>query len=193
MPFIDDSEYDEMQGSAPLTPEKRKERGMDDLSFVDQKLINYAGVLPPVKIAELTGIPAEDVARRTLEILNSVDYFTIEQMRTRLIIMLNTMIAEALNRLQTASDKAAPAYMNATGGNIQRAVKELEAMESRAQANHSAMEQAYARRMVDIVNMTYNRQLGRLSERYPEIDASDLAGEFQQTLLQIAREIDAEA
>jgi hypothetical protein len=192
MPYIDDAEYEQLKGDASLTEQDRIDRGLDDLTSIDQKLINYAGVLPPTRIAELTGVPAEEVAKRTLEVLNSIDYFTVEQMRAKQIIMLNSMIAEALNRLPTASDKAAPAYMNATGGNIHRAIKELEAMEARAQANHSAMEQAYARRMVYIVGRAFDRQLGKLAERFPAVAAGDIAAEFRATILEIAREIDAE-
>lgn len=192
MPFIDDDEFEEMKGLAPLTNAVREERGIDDLTSIDQKLINYAGVLPPSKIAEITGVPAEEVAKRTLAIMDQVDYFTVEQMRAKQMIMLNTMITEALNRLPTASDKAAPAYMNATGGNIQRAIKELEAMEIRAQQNHAKLEQTYALRMVDIVSRAFDRYLGKLSVLYPDTDPKELAEEFQATILEISKEIDAE-
>lgn len=193
MPFIDDDEYESLQGGQPFLKKERDLRDLDTLSGIDQKLINYAGVLTPVQIAEILGIDPQDVAKRTLEVLNSIDIFTVEQMRAKQMIMLNQLIAEALNRLPTASEKAAPALMNATGGNIQRAIKELGEIEARAQENHSKLENAYARRMADIVARSFDRYLGRLGVLYPEIDPTELATGFQETILQIAREIDEEA
>jgi hypothetical protein len=191
LPFVPDNEYEQLQADASfMSLEKRKELGIDDLTSLDQRLVNYAGALPPTKIAELTGLTPEEVAQRTLAVLNSIDYFTIDQMRAKLMITLNALIAEAMNRLPTASERAIGAYLNATGGNLQRGLAQLKEMEERALKNSASMEQAYARRMVDIVNRAFDRQLGKLSERYPEIDPSDIAEEFQKTIMEIAKEID---
>lgn len=175
-----------------LSLEERKNRGIDDLNSIDQKLLIYAGALSPQQISEKTGVPAEDVAKRTLEVLNSVDYFTFQQMRAKAMISLNMLIAEAMNRLPSVSDRNAGAFFNATGGNIQRAMKELGEMERRAEKNSDAMEKAYANRMVYIVGRAFDRYLGKLSVLYPDVDPKELAEEFQQTILEIAREIDAE-
>lgn len=193
MPFISDAEYQRLlEASEGLTSEARIERGLDDLTSLDQKLINYAGVLSPVKISELTGIPAEEVARRTTEILSSIDYFEVEQMRKKQHIMLNTLITEAMNRLPSVSDKVMPGFLNSTGGNIYRALKELEELEKRAEKNSTAMEQAYAKRMVDIVSRAFDRYLGKLSILYSDVDPSEIATGFQACIMEIAREIDAE-
>lgn len=176
-----------------LSEQDKRERGIDDLTSLDQKLINYAGALSPNKIAELTGLTADQVAKRTLEVMDSIDYFTAEQLRAKQLIMLNALIADAMNRLPTVSDRNAGAFYNSTGGNIFRALKEYEAIEARASKNSASMEKAYAARMVYIVGRAFDRYLGRLIERYPDEDPQDIAGDFQKTILEIAREIDAES
>lgn len=175
-----------------LSKQDREARGLDDLTSIDQKLVVYAGALTPEQIAEKTGIPAEEVAKRTLAVLNSVDYFTFQQMRAKSIVMLNVLIAEAMNRLSSVSDRNAGAFFNATGGNLQRIMKELGEMEKQAEKNSSAMEQAYAKRMVDIVSRAFDRYLGKLSVLYPDIDPREIAAGYHESILEIAREIDAE-
>lgn len=189
MPYMED---DEIDGLRPLTDEDRKNRNLENFSGLDQKLVLWAGVLSPTEIGERLGIPPEDVAKRTLGVLNSVDYLDIDQLIAKQVLQLNFMISEGIQRLSTASDKAAPAYINSVGGNVQRAISTLREMQLRAETNHAAMEQAYARRMVEIVSRAYDRYLGKLQERFKDVTADDLITEFHETILQISREIDSE-
>lgn len=175
-----------------LTAEDRKKRFEENLTSLDQKLVQMAGAYSPAEIAEKTGIPAEEVAKRTIDVLNSIDYFTIEQMQARSMIMLNRLISEAMNRLESVSDRNLGALLNSTGGNLQRNLKELQGLQAQAEKNSSQMEKAYAKRLLTIVDRAFDRYLGKLSERYPDEDPRDIAEGFQRTILEIAREIDAE-
>lgn len=176
-----------------LTAEDRKKRfDSNNPTAIDQKLINMAGAYSPVEIAAETGLAPEEVAQRTLEIMNSIDYFTIEQMQARSMILLNRLISEAMNRLESVSDRNLGALLNSTGGNLQRSLKELQELQKRSEQNGAAMEQAYARRLLVIVDRAFDRQLGKLSAKYPDEDPRELAEDFQRTILEIAREIDAE-
>lgn len=175
-----------------LSAEERKKRFEENLTSLDQKLVEYAGAYTPEEIAEKTGLTPEDVARRTVNVLNSVDYFTVQQMRARSMIMLNRLIAEAMGRLESVSDRNLGALLNSTGGNLQRTLKELADLEKQAEKNSSALEKAYAKRLLTIVDRAFDRYLGRLAERYPGEDPKEIAEGFQRTILEIAREIDAE-
>ena len=175
-----------------LSAEDRKKRFEENLTSLDQKLIQYAGAYSPAEIGEMTGLSAEEVAKRTMLVLNSVDYFTVQQMRARSMILLNRLIAEAMGRLESVSDRNLGALLNSTGGNLQRTLKELADLEKQAEKNSSAMEKAYAKRLLGIVDEAFGRYLGQLSAMYPGEDPRDIAEGFQRTIMEIAREIDAE-
>lgn len=175
-----------------LSAEDRKRRFEENLTSIDQKLIQMAGAYSPAEIAEQTGLSPEDVAKRTIEVLNSIDYFTIEQMQARSMILLNRLISEAMNRLESVSDRNLGALLNSTGGNLQRNLKELQGLQAQSQKNGAAMEQAYAKRLLVIVDRAFDRHLGKLSAKYPDEDPREIAESFQRTILEIAREIDSE-
>jgi sugar-specific transcriptional regulator TrmB len=175
-----------------LSRAQREARAADSLTSIDQKLVQMAGAFTPTEISEKTGIPVEEVAQRTLQVLNSVDYFTIEQMRAKQTIMLNQMVTEGVARMEAATDRNVSGIMNATGGNIFRALKVLEDIEKKASLNTASMEAAYARRLLSIVERAFDRYLGKLSERFPDVDAQDIADGFQQAIMEMAQEVDIE-
>lgn len=176
-----------------LTKAQREARQKESLTSIDQKLVAMAGAYTPQEISEKTGIPVEEVAKRTLSVLNSVDYFTVEQMRVKQVIMLNQMITEGVTRMEAATDKNIGAILNSTGGNVFRALKVLEDIEKKAALNSASMEAAYARRLLSIVERAFDRYLGKLSERFPEVDAKDIAEGFQRAILEMAQEVDIES
>lgn len=161
-----------------------------ELSSVDQLLIRYAGIKSPVEIAEITGIPAEDIARRIQEVLNSVDILTIDQKRAKMVIALESMIAEAQERMSTATDRVIGSILNSTGGNITRVLNELEAMETRTKTDIEAINRRRAYELVTIVERSFDRSLGELSVRYPEVDQEEIQEVFRSHLLTVAREYD---
>jgi hypothetical protein len=187
MPGYSKGDFEE---STFLSREDREKRLSGDLTSVDQILVTYAGTKTPEEIGVLTGIPADEVAKRTLAVLNKVDYFTIQQKRAQMMLMLQGVISEVYVRRESMSDRNLGSAMNSAGGNIQRILKTLEDMEKRDEKSMQAQEEAYARRLLMIVNRAFDRQLGALTERFPAIDAKDIAAEFQASIMSVAREMD---
>lgn len=180
----------DFEESTFLSKEDREKRLSGDLTSIDQKLVMYAGTKTPEEISEITGVPAEEVAKRTLGILNKVDYFSIQQKRAQMMFMLQGVISEVYVRRESMSDRNLGSAMNSAGGNIQRILKTLEDMEKRDEKSMQAQEEAYARRLLIIVQRAFDRQLGALTERYPTIEAKDIAADFQAQIMAVAREMD---
>lgn len=188
--------YDSIQlpddGPLHLTKQEVLERrGVDkELSSIDERLIRYAGVKTPEEISEITGIPALDVVRRIHEVLNSVDILTIEQKRAKMVLTLETMVAEAVSRISSATDRNIGALLNSTGGNVTRVLNELEAMETRTKMDIEAINKRRAHELVTIVERSFDRSLGELSARYPDVDQDEIQAVFRAHLMTVANEYD---
>ena len=52
------------------------------------------------------------------------------------------------------------------------------------------VQSVYARELVRIVELSFERLLGRLEERYPDIESEDLRSEFEGLIGVVAREVD---
>lgn len=176
-------DFEEM---AFLSRDQINKRQTDSLSSIDEKLIRYAGVKTPAEISELTGVPAEDVARRIYDILNSIDLLSIEQMRAKAMITLLGFIAEIDERKETAVDRNFAAMANAAGGNLARVLKELEDMEKRTKLDIEAINQRRAHELVSMIERSVDRSIGELTARFPELDAVEIEATFRKHLTALA-------
>lgn len=173
-----------------LSRDQINKRKTDSLTSIDETLIRYAGVKTPQEIADLTGIPAEDVARRIHEVLNSIDVLTIDQMRAKMVITLQGFVAEVDARKETAVDRNFAAMANAAGGNISRVLKELDDMERRTKVDIEAINQRRAHELVSMLERTFDRSVGELLARFPEVDQDEIEAVFRKHLVALAAEYD---
>lgn len=159
---------------------------------IDAMLIRYAGVKSPDEVEELTGVPAMEVAKRTKAALGKIDILDVAEKRAKLMLRLEAMVAEVEGRITDASDRNLGALINASRGSIQTILKELREIEKASKEDVDTVVNRVSQNMVAIVERSYDRQLGRLSERFPEIPKDDLAREFRETILEISAEYDAD-
>ena len=82
--------------------------------------------------------------------------------------------------------------MNAAAGAIGRQLKVLGDLRDRSVVDLERVQGLYARELVRIVELSFERLLGRLEERFPGVDGSDIQREFEETILLVAREFDDE-
>lgn len=186
---------DENGGDGPLFLNREqideRKRLSDELTTVDEILIRNAGVKTPAEISEITGVPAEDIARRIHEILNSVDILTIEQKRAKMVLMLEAMIAEAQSRMATATDRVIGAILNSTGGNVTRVLNELSEMENRTKMDIEAINQRRAHELLHMIERAVDRSIGELASRNPEFNRDEVEEVFRGHLVALAAEYDA--
>lgn len=158
-------------------------------SAIDSYLVQYAGVRSPRDIGEETGLSAEEVARRTQEILDRVT-LTNAQRRAKLIFQLDEVTAEMASRYKTARDEDLARLGNTAAGAVGRILGELRAMEKDAKEDQDELERAYARQLVRIVEASFNRYLGKLEAKFPELDRAQMEMDFQDMIVSVAAEWD---
>lgn len=158
-------------------------------SAIDGILISGAGIKTPNELAEATGYTAEEVVRRTQELLDSVQ-LTNSQRRAKLIFQLDEVTAEMRSRYKTANDENLARLGNTAAGAVGRVLGELRAMEKDAKDDQDELERVYARQLVRIVEASFNRYLGKLEAKFPELDRSATEMEFQEMILTVAAEWD---
>lgn len=163
---------------------------MSNEGAIDSLLVRFAGVKSPNEIAEMTGIAPEDVARRTAEILNSIDFLSIQQKRAKTMIVLEEIVAEVLGRIPDATDRNASGMLNSLRGTASTLLKELERMEIAEREDQQAQLGAYTRRFVEIVQRSYDRAIGELSAKYPEAGTEDITNIVNERILEVSREYD---
>lgn len=163
--------------------------GMDD---VDKLLLREYGRRSPAELEVLTGVPAVEVAQRLERVLGERDFLGEDARIGVLLHRLDVMVAEVEGRLAGVADRNLGAVVNAAAGAIGRQLRVLEGLRERSGADVERVQGVYARELVRIVELSFERLLGRLEERYPEVSADDLRAEFEECVLVVAREVDDE-
>jgi len=91
------------------------------------------------------------------------------------------------------SDRNIGAVVNAAAGAIGRQLKVLADLRDRSVVDLERVQLVYARELVRIVELSFERLLGRLEERFDGVSADELRGEFESVILQVAAEVDGDS
>jgi hypothetical protein len=156
----------------------------------DAMLVGYYGKLSPEEIEAETGVPAMEVAKRTIEVLGKRDYLDESAQIRIAMLKLSTLTDEIMGRVADMRDRDVAPAVNSAAGAIGRQLRVLQDLQKRSDGHVLELQAAYGRQMVEIVEATYNRMLGRLGERFPDVDVEGLESEFQELLVSVAQEYD---
>lgn len=160
---------------------------MDD---VDRLLLREYGRRSPAELETLTGVPALEVAQRLERVLGERDFLGEDARIGVLLHRLDVMVAEVESRLEGVSDRNLGAVVNAAAGAIGRQLKVLADLRDRSRVDLERVQSVYARELVRIVELSFERLLGRLEERFPDVGMDDLRGEFEELIGVVARDVD---
>lgn len=143
---------------------------MAEASKVDSLLIRYYGNKSAEEIEELTGIPAMDVAKRTLEVLGKRDPLGEDARVQVLIIRLETMAEEIQKRLPEMSDRNVSAAVNSASGALGRVLKELREVRKESKIDVTAISETMGRILAELINIPIQHLRDELKERYATDD-----------------------
>lgn len=165
--------------------------GYDEfMDEVDRLLLREYGRRSPLELETLTGIPAHEVGQRLERILGERDFLGEDARIGVLLHRLDLMVAEIEGRLSDLSDRNIGAVVNAAAGAIGRQLKVLADLRDRSKVDIERVQRVYADELVRIVELSFERLLGRLEERFPEVESDDLRSEFEGLILLVARDVD---
>jgi hypothetical protein len=163
---------------------------VSDLDFVDRVLLREYGRKSPKELEALTGVPAVEVAQRLERLLGERDFLGEDAAIRVLLHRLDLMVAEVESRLSGVSDRNVGAVVNAAAGAIGRQLRVLQDLRDRSRVDLERVQAVYAAELVRIVELSFERLLGRLEERFPEVSADELRSEFESVILAVAAEVD---
>jgi hypothetical protein len=165
---------------------------LERVGEVDRILIREYGRKSPVELEALTGVPALEVAQRLERLLGERNFLSEDAAIRVLLFRLDSMVAEVESRLSDVSDRNVGAVVNAAAGAIGRQLRVLQDLRDRSVVDLERVQGVYARELVRIVELSFERLLGRLEERFDGVSADELRAEFESVILLVASEVDAE-
>jgi hypothetical protein len=157
---------------------------------VDRLLLREYGRRSPQDLEVLTGVPALEVAQRLERVLGERDFLGEDARIGVLLHRLDGMVAEVESRLSGVKDRDLGGVVNAAAGAIGRQLKVLADLRDRSKVDLERVQRVYADELVRIVELSFERMLGRLEERFPGVDADGLRSDFEGLILLVAREVD---
>lgn len=160
------------------------------LSLRDQKVLDlaYKG-LTAEDIAAEVHAPVEVVVREIDRLTGTLDWLTDLQRMKLLTHGVQSLLGALKDKAESGQDALiTAAYINA----IKLAFDQLERQSAKIDADIERVENAQARVMLEIVEKSAYRALGRLEERFKErgVDPEEVELEFRSALMSTAHEYD---
>lgn len=163
---------------------------MSGLDSVDRVLLREYGRKSPRELELLTGVPALEVGQRLEKLLGERDFLGEDAAIRVLLHRLDSMVAEVEGRLSGVSDRNVGAVVNAAAGAIGRQLRVLQDLRDRSAVDLERVQSVYAQELVRIVELSFERLLGRLEERFDGVSADELRSEFEVVIGLVAAEVD---
>ena len=108
------------------------------------------GIKSVRQIAEETGLNPDQIFAIKRELMEAVDVLTISERRQKLLVMMESMAHDALERAKGASDEFAAGLMNAARGAMKDSIAELARM---AKADDGKIEALNAMRVRELMRL----------------------------------------
>lgn len=160
-----------------------------DQARIDKAIWRNIGRKPVAEIAKMAGMHPNDVLRRKNELLESVDVLTIQEKRTRLMVELEEIGADARDRFKNASDEFAAGLLNSSVAAMKTVLGELARAEKADQGALERLNDMRVQELLRLVDTTVNATLTRVAEEH-SLDKSDLMTIFQEELTESAKEME---
>lgn len=158
---------------------------------VDRLIWKYIGVKSVRDIAKETGLTPEQVLRRKSELIDSVDVLTVQQKRTKILISLERLAQDAIERAEGTDDEFYAGMLNAARGSWKDILTELRRVDKNEQEAVNTLNNMRIRELVSLVQDAVNASVPEIAERYG-LEESDLFDIFNANLTRAAERRDAQ-
>lgn len=138
---------------------------------------------------ERFGYAPEEVYAIIQKILNSLDAYTLDQQLKLSILDLRAVAADA-KEFYTSTGNAQ--HLKGMVDALDKAMTHIEHLQSKSEDVLTTIDKKQADMLVRIVERSYDRVVGILSERFPQEDEAELRSLVQGQIRIIAREVDEE-
>lgn len=143
------------------------------------------GTKSPRQIAEETGLTPEDILRIKNEMLESVDILSVQQRRQKVLVNLEVMSNDALDRAATADDEFKAGLYNSAIAAQKELVRQLTNLVGEENEAVERLNDMRVRELLRIVDEAVVLSVRELSVKHG-IDEDEFLGVFQENLAQTA-------
>lgn len=148
------------------------------------------GVKSVRQIADETGLSPEQIFLVKREMLDAVDVLSIQEKRTKILVALEQLAQDALDRAKDSSDEFSAGHYNAARGAMKDMLTEFNRVSKQDQGAIEQLNQLRVRELLRLVDSTVARTLEEIAARY-ELEESDLQAIFQSHLKPAASELES--
>lgn len=177
-----------------MAKDKSTEVDLVNPDSIDAEIMSRVGRESTTEIAKRLGMSPHDVKRRVGELLDAVDVLSIQQQRSRLMIQLNEISAQALSRIQeigsNIDDREYAAVLNASTNAIKVSLAELARMEKADDTKVDALNELRVRELIRLMDRVVNRSVAEVAVTFG-VDEQSLLDIFRDNLVACANEMDA--
>ena len=165
-----------------------QENRLSRVSLRDRKIIELLGrENSPAVVAEQFGMDPAEVVAIAKDLLSGMDIFTELEQRRLLVFQLKSLLSQARELLDnTITEAVWPKGVDAITNLIKTTYEIQLKEETRNTEEIEAATKAQAAILIRAVELSYLRAMKLLSERYPEVDLSEINDAFNQGLLESA-------
>jgi hypothetical protein len=165
-----------------------QENRLSRVSLRDRKIIELLGrENSPAVVAEQFGMDPAEVVAIAKDLLSGMDIFTELEQRRLLVFQLKSLLSQARELLDnTITEAVWPKGVDAITNLIKTTYEIQLKEETRNTEEIEAATKAQAAILIRAVELSYLRAMRLLSERYPEVDLSEINDAFNQGLLESA-------
>lgn len=148
------------------------------------------GVKSVRQIAEETGLNPEQIFAVKREMLDAVDVLSVQEKRTKILVAMEQLAQDALDRADGASDEFAAGMLNAARGAMKDMLTEFNRASKQDQGAIEQLNQLRLREILRLVDTTVQRTLSEIASTH-SLNEFELQAIFQKHLVPTATELDA--
>lgn len=142
------------------------------------------------QMAEDTGLSPEQIFAIKRDLLSAVDVLSVSERKAKLLVMLEEMAHEALDRAANSSDEFSAGHFNAARGAMKDALTELNRQSKGEQEAITALNNLRINELVRLIELSVSKTFAVLSDRHG-LSEDEMFEVFHSYLKPAAEEIEA--
>lgn len=142
------------------------------------------------QMAEDTGLSPEQIFAIKRDLLSAVDVLSVSERKAKLLVMLEEMAHEALDRASNSSDEFSAGHFNAARGAMKDALTELNRQNKGEQEAITALNNLRINELVRLIELSVSKTFAVLSDRHG-LSEDEMFEVFHSYLKPAAEEIEA--
>lgn len=141
------------------------------------------------QISEETGLAPEQIFAIKREMLDSVDVLTVQEKRTKILVAMEQLAQDALDRADGASDEFAAGMLNAARGAMKDMLTEFNRASKQDQAAVDSLNALRVKELVSLVQEVVDISVIDVVKRY-DLDKQEVFDIFNSNLAKAAQKRD---